>query len=149
MEKFRILLKKTDKGRTGTVKMFDLSLNVNSSNASRLLLHLLHPFVSQVEVGLQVVPYQAQPQSTQRHDDPQAHAVKCGTGHSAKWIISGKRAALVPVGTRVHSQSDRSLSHRCVCQKVSSDRLHPQDQNHDWRQETHVQQDPIGTDRHW
>lgn len=70
----------------------NLSLNVDCSDSSRLLLHLLHPLGGQIEVGLQVVAGQQQPQHTQGHDDPQAQAVKRGAGNSArgseKWSCS-------------------------------------------------------------
>lgn len=53
-----------------------LSLDVNSSNTTRLLLHLFHPFGGKVQVSLQVVPGEQQPQCTQPHDRPQTHRVE-------------------------------------------------------------------------
>jgi len=42
-----------------------------------------------------------------------------------------------------HSQCDGGLSHRCIGQEVSCNGFHPQNQHNDWRQETHVQQNPV------
>lgn len=66
----------------------NLSLNVDCSDSPRLLLHLLHPLGSQIEVGLQVVAGQQQPQDTQGHDDPQAQAVKGGAGNPERRMAS-------------------------------------------------------------
>ena len=65
---------------TGTTAT-DLPLDVDGGDAARLLLHLLHPLLGQVEVGLQVVASQQQANHTQSHDDPQTHAVEGLTGH--------------------------------------------------------------------
>lgn len=60
-----------------------LPLNVDGSDASCFPLHLLHPLLSQVEVSLQVVAGQRQPQRARGHDDPQAHAVEGRAGNAA------------------------------------------------------------------
>lgn len=65
-----------------------LSLNVDCSDSPRLLLHLLHPLGGQIEVGLQVVAGQQQPQHAQGHDDPQPQAVKSGAGNTERRMAS-------------------------------------------------------------
>lgn len=58
-------------------------LKVDGANPPRLLLHLVHALLSQVEVGLQVVSHHGEPQHAHQHDDPQPQGVERLLAHPA------------------------------------------------------------------
>lgn len=64
-------------------------LKVDGANPPRLLLHLVHALLSQVEVGLQVVSHHGEPQRAHQHDDPQPQGVERLLAHPAAEMEGG------------------------------------------------------------
>lgn len=129
----------------------NLPLDVDGRNAASLSLHLLHPFLGQVEVGLKVVACEQQAQHTQGHHRPQTHRVKHGAGDPAQHkdqirtqtekhvlvITSLIREVLFKV-IFIYLQCYCCLSHGSVGQEVSGNWFHPQHNHHQWGEEADV-----------
>lgn len=56
-------------------------LQVNGTYPPRLLLHLLHTLLGQVEVGLQMMSHHSEPEYTHQYDGPQPQRIKRLLGH--------------------------------------------------------------------
>lgn len=106
-----------------------LSLDVNSSNTTRLLLHLFHPFGGKVQVSLQVVAGEQQPQHTQPHDCPQTHWVEGWAGKPEEQYTHGLKhwggcnTASTPVtqqclAVRGHYPGTEWVDQICVVQSI-------------------------------